>query len=120
MLDEPELHLGDDIVVPDLGGWRRARLTEVPDTAYFTLAPDFCAEVLSPSTARVDRTVKMDIYARERVGHVWLLDPTARTLEAFRFERGAWIEVGRWSGDARARIEPFEAVELPLRALWSL
>jgi Uma2 family endonuclease len=50
ILDEPELHLGADVVVPDLAGWRRTRLPRLPDEAYFTLAPDWICEVVSPST----------------------------------------------------------------------
>ena len=54
ILDEPELHLGEDIVVPDIAGWRRERMPVYPDTAYFTLAPDWICEVLSPSTRKLD------------------------------------------------------------------
>ena len=61
---EPELHLGDDILVPDLAGWRRERMPELPGTAYFTLAPDWACEVLSPSTRRVDLQEKRPAYAR--------------------------------------------------------
>ena len=118
ILDEPELHLHPDVVVPDLAGWRRERMPEMPDGAAFELAPDWACEVLSPSTASVDRTVKMSIYARERVGHVWLVHPLDRTLEAYRLETGRWVVVGTWKDDDRARIEPFEAIELELAAFW--
>ena len=67
ILDEPELHLRDDILVPDLAAWRRERLPFVPDAAYMTLAPDWACEVISPSTERIDRSRKMRIYAREDV-----------------------------------------------------
>ncbi len=78
ILDEPELHLAADILVPDLAGWRRERLPSIPRAAFFTLAPDWACEVLSPSTAGIDRGPKMSIYARENVPHVWLVDPGAR------------------------------------------
>src|SRR3989338_6392659 len=80
ILDEPELHLGGDIIVPDLTGWRRERMPALPETAWFELAPDWAREVLSPSTARTDRALKMSIYARERVPHLWLGGPDAPTL----------------------------------------
>ena len=54
IIDEPELHLGEDILVPDLAGWRRERMPVYPDTAYVTLAPDWVCEVLSASTRRLD------------------------------------------------------------------
>jgi Uma2 family endonuclease len=119
ILDEPELHLGaePDVVVPDLAGWRRERMPEMPDAAAFTLAPDWVCEVLSPSTAARDRTVKMEIHARERVGHLWLVDPDARLLEVFRLAQ--WLRVGSWSDEARVRPEPFDAIELDLAVLWS-
>jgi Uma2 family endonuclease len=118
ILDEPELHLHPDIVVPDLAGWRRERMPEMPMGAAFELAPDWACEVLSPSTASVDRTVKMSIYAREHVAHVWLVQPIDRTLEAYRLEGGRWVVVGAWRDDDKARIEPFDAIELELAALW--
>jgi Uma2 family endonuclease len=120
LLDEPELHLGADILVPDLAGWRRERMPAiVDDEPYFTLASDWVCEVVSPTTAKHDRAEKLPAYARERVQHAWLVDPLARTLEALRREGSTWLIVGVWKDDARARIEPFDAIELELGALWA-
>jgi hypothetical protein len=45
LLDEPELHLGDDVLVPDLGGWRRERMPALTtELSYFTVAPDWVAK----------------------------------------------------------------------------
>ena len=118
ILDEPELHLGDDVVVPDLAGWRRTRMPVVPDTAYFALAPDWICEVLSPGTARLDRRQKLAVYAREGVSHAWLLDPIERTLELLRLEGRQWIIVAVYAGDEEVCAEPFEATSLPLTRLW--
>ena len=125
--DEPELHFPDptapgeiDAVVPDLAGWRVERMPELPETAYFTLAPDWVCEVLSPSTATFDRDEKMPLYAREEVRHAWLVDPIARTLEVFMLgAEGRWIEVGVHRDAARVRVEPFDAIELDLAVLWA-
>lgn len=117
-LSEPELHLAADIVVPDLAGWRRERLPEVPDAAYLSLAPDWVCEIASPSTQRVDRGVKMDIYLREQVAYLWLLDPIERYVEVFRRQDTTWVRVGSWTGEAPARIEPFDAAEIDLEAVW--
>ena len=119
LLDEPELHLAADVLVPDIAGWRRARMPHLPDVPAIDLAPDWICEVLSPSTAATDRVRKMPIYAREKVGHAWLVEPTSRTLEAFRLEAGRWVVLGARSDDARVRVEPFEAVELELAPLWA-
>jgi Uma2 family endonuclease len=86
ILDEPELHLREDVLVPDLAGWRRSRMASLPETAYFPFAPDWACEVLSPTTTRLDRSKKLRVSARERVGHAWLIDPAARTLEILRLE----------------------------------
>jgi Uma2 family endonuclease len=91
----------------------------VPEAAAFELAPDWVCEVLSPSTAVVDRTEKLPIYAREGVRHAWLLDPLARTLEVFRLEGGFWLLVTAVSGDKGVRAEPFDAIGLELAALWA-
>lgn len=119
IIDEPELHLGADIVVPDLGGWRVERMPElVDDDPYFTLAPDWICEVLSPRTAKYDRTDKLAIYAREQVRWAWLLDPLLRTLEALKLDGTQWRLLGTWRDEARLRAEPFDAIELELGALW--
>ena len=117
-IDEPEVHLGGDVLVPDLAGWRRERLPEVPEAPYLTLAPDWVCEVLSPSTEAIDRAEKMPIYAREKVSHVWLLDPELRTLEVFRLEGARWVVAAVFRGDGAVRAEPFDAIELELAALW--
>ena len=118
ILDEPELHLGEDVLVPDLAGWRRERMPHAPEAVAFTLAPDWACEVLSPSTKALDRNEKLPVYAREGVRHVWLLDPRARTLEVFRLEGAGYSLLATYSGRAHVRAEPFEAVELKLAFLW--
>ncbi|MBX3210119.1 MAG: Uma2 family endonuclease [Labilithrix sp.] len=119
LLDEPELHLHGDILVPDLAGWRRERMPELPDAAAFELAPDWICEVLSPSTTAVDRAEKMPIYARELVSHLWLVDPLARTLEVCALEQGRWVLLGTWRDDARVCAAPFAELELELSGLWA-
>lgn len=120
ILDEPELHLGDDVMVPDLAGWRRERMPQVTDEeAFFTLAPDWICEVLSRSTTRTDRGEKLPRYAREGVGHAWLVDPIARMLEELRLERGRWSIVATHRDAERVRAEPFDAIELDLSILWA-
>ncbi len=119
ILDEPELHLHGDVIVPDIAGWRRERMPEVPDAAAFELSPDWACEVLSAATAAVDRVRKMRIYARETVRHVWLIDPIVRTLEVFRLLPTSKYElIGAWCDDPVVRAEPFDAVEIELGRLW--
>jgi Uma2 family endonuclease len=119
ILDEPELHFHGDVLVPDLAGWRRERMPSLPESSAFELAPDWVCEVLSPSTASVDRTEKLPVYARERVVHVWLIDPVLQTLEVFRLDGTSYRVVGAWHGDAVVQCEPFEALALRLAELWA-
>lgn len=118
ILDEPELHLGRQVLVPDLAGWRRERLPALPETAYFELAPDWIGEALSPATERIDRGRKLRHYATHGVGHVWLLNALARTLEVLRLRDGKWMLVDVFEGNQVVRAEPFEAVEIALADLW--
>jgi Uma2 family endonuclease len=121
ILDEPEVHLGPHVLVPDLGGWRRDRMPEMPvDKAYFDLSPDWVCEVLSPSTAALDRGDKLKAYGEHRVPNVWFVDPEAHTLEVLEIlddARYRLLEV--FSGEACVRAVPFDAIGLQMGALWS-
>jgi Uma2 family endonuclease len=118
ILYEPELHLHGDALVPDLASWRRERMPELPDEAAFELAPDWVCEVLSASTQRHDRVQKMRIYAREHVGHVWLVDPLAQTLEVYTWGESSWQRSQVAQGAEKIHAAPFDAIELDLALLW--
>ncbi len=119
ILDEPELHLHGHVLVPDLAGWKRERMPELPDAAAFELAPDWICEVLSPSTAAADRADKLPIYATEHVSHVWLVDPLAQTLEVLRLDGETYRLIQTSRDAAVVRAEPFAALELELASLWA-
>ena len=118
IIDEPEIHLDEDIVVPDLAGWRRERMPDYPGTAYVTLAPDWVCEVLSESTRRHDLHEKRPIYAREGVPYLWLVDPRDRTLEAFELHDGQWLLIATAKDDDPVSIRPFDAITFSLGDLW--
>jgi Uma2 family endonuclease len=120
IVDEPELHVGEHVLVPDLAGWRRARMPVYPAEAFVTLPPDWVCEVLSPHTGRTDRMRKLPIYARFEVQHAWLVDPAHRTLEVFRRQGGHWVLLDVHGGDETVRAEPFDAAAIELAALWDL
>ena len=119
ILGEPEIHLGKQVLVPDLAGWRRTRLSRLPTTAYIAVSPDWVCEVISPSTARLDRAKKLSVYASEGVQHAWLVDPLARTVEVLRLEGGRWVIIATHAGDVVVRIKPFEEIEIEIGALWA-
>ncbi|HSF16335.1 MAG TPA: Uma2 family endonuclease [Vicinamibacteria bacterium] len=118
ILDEPELHLGADVLVPDISGWRREKMTTLPETAFIELAPDWACEVLSPATEAIDRGRKMRVYAREGVSHLWLVNPIHRTLESYRLVASQWTLLQTFVGDVEVRAEPFEAVALDMSRWW--
>lgn len=117
-LDEPELHFGDNVLVPDIAGWRRERMPRVPNANFIELAPDWVCEILSPSTASLDRSKKMRVYGKVKVPHVWLVDPIGRTVEVFRLTGDLYSLVTVAGDTPKARLEPFDAIELEVEALW--
>ena len=118
LLPEPEMHLGSEVIVPDLAGWRRERLPDFPDTAAITLSPDWVCEVLSPKGARRDRVIKSAIYAEHGVTYLWFVDPIERTLDVLRLTKEGWLIDGSYGEDDIARAKPFDAIDLPLNTLW--
>lgn len=115
---EPELHFGRQIVVPDISGWRAHRLPSEPEEAFITVAPDWVCEVLSPSTARLDRGAKRRVYAGAGVKHLWLLDPAAGELEAFGLAGTQWLLLSTIQRGESVGVPPFEAVPFPLDDLF--
>jgi len=121
ILDEPELHLAEDIVVPDLAGWRRERIRPSDAAgAFITVVPNWVCEIVSPSTEAIDRSDKMDVYAREGVEHAWLVDPIDRTLEVYALDHGRWVRLRVARANVAVRAEPFDAIELDLTSFWEL
>jgi len=118
ILDELEIHLDSDIVVPDLAGWRRERMPKIPETAWFPLAPDWICEILSPGTARFDRAEKLPLYLQHGVTHAWLVDPDLRTLEVFERRDAKWVLLAVLEKDAQVSQPPFDAITFDLSLLW--
>jgi hypothetical protein len=116
---EPELHLGADVLVPDLAGWRRALHPDLDLALAFTaVPPDWVCEVLSAATQGRDRVRKLPLYGEHGVQYAWLVDPMARTLEVYKRREGAWIVHSSHEGSATVRAEPFDAVAFELDDLW--
>lgn len=121
ILDEPEIHFVRDteVMVPDLVGWRQARMPRLPRDHRFETVPDWACEILSPSTARIDRVIKMPVYARYGVPHLWLVDPLVHTLEAFALHDGRWTVIGLFQEQDLVSVEPFAEIALELGGLWA-
>lgn len=115
---ETEVRLGENIVVPDLAGWKKERFPAGLQDNWIPVAPDWVCEILSPSTALYDRTEKKAVYAEHRVGHLWLVDVNNMTIEVYRLESGDWCPVKVFGGRVAVRLEPFQVVEIELGDLW--
>jgi len=118
ILIEPELHLGKEVIVPDIAGWRRERMPKLPETAYFSLAPDWVCEVLSPSTAQIDRVAKMPIYLAAGVTTLWLVEPNTQVLETYVAHQQQWLLHKTYKNADAVAAPPFEAISFELAALW--
>ncbi|MBL8258224.1 MAG: Uma2 family endonuclease [Candidatus Competibacteraceae bacterium] len=121
ILLEPEVHFIRDteVLVPDLAGWRRRRMPRLPRDHRIEVVPDWVCEILSPSTARIDRVVKMPLYARYGVPYLWLVDPLAHILEAFALRDGRWTVIGSFQDQDVVTVEPFAEIALELVGLWA-
>lgn len=119
ILPEPGIELPNTPEIsPDLAGWRRERLPELPDDEPLRTVPDWVCEILSPSTRRHNLLIKKPYYARIGVPHHWIVDRETRTVTAYRLESGKWLELGVYGDERDARIEPFEEVPLDVTAWW--
>ncbi|MDD2723768.1 MAG: Uma2 family endonuclease [Methylovulum sp.] len=121
IIDGPEIHFirNQEVAVPDLAGWRRERMPSIPEGHRFEIVPDWMCEILSPSTVKKDRVVKLPMYARYGVQHVWIVDPLAQTLEAFELQQGRWLLIATLKDDDKVAVPPFDAVEFSLADLWA-
>lgn len=117
---EPEIKFDGDILVPDIAGWKRERLTNLADTNYFQIAPDWVCEVLSGSTEKRDRSVKKRIYGEAGIPHMWIIDPRLQLLEVYELQAGRWTDIGAWNSDDNVRAPPFDAISFSLAELWPL
>jgi Uma2 family endonuclease len=118
ILIEPEIGLGEDILVPDLAGWKRERLPASEEHNWISVSPDWICEIISPRTVRTDRVKKVRVYAQHKIPHLWLIDPIHKTLETYRFQSGSFMLAGVYEGNEKVRAEPFPEVEIDLSILW--
>jgi Uma2 family endonuclease len=118
ILNKPELHLGENVLVPALAGWRRARMPELPCDHRFVIEPDWVCEMISTASARVVRGKKMRIYAKCGVPWLWLVNPDYRTLEPYKLISGFWTSRCAFTGDDVVRAEPFPEAEIDLASIW--
>jgi Uma2 family endonuclease len=120
IITEPGIELPNDTkeISPDVAGWRRERMPELPVDEPIRIVPDWVCEILPKHTRRHDQLIKMPYYARVGVAYAWLVDIEARVLTAHRLDSGAWRTIGTHSDETEARIEPFDIVPLSVADWW--
>jgi Putative restriction endonuclease len=118
ILIEPEFHLGQHVVVPDIAGWRKERLMNRKELAWFEEVPDWACEVLSPSTRVHDIGAKRRIYGTYGVGHLWYIDPSTLSLEVFQRQKADWLLTHTFIGHEDVCASPFDAITFSLGLLW--
>ena len=119
ILDEPELRFPDDVVVPDIAGWKKERMPKLPEKTQFELSPDWVCEVLSPSTASYDKISKLQIYAKNKVPYYWIVDPLNRVLEILVLDGKTYKLAFVFGKNDLVKVPPFEELEFNLGSLWA-
>lgn len=115
---ETEIQFNEhEIYRPDVAGWRRERLPEMPNEFPVHLRPDWVCEILSPSNAKNDVVLKMRTYHRYQVRYYWLIDPVEETLEVRRWTEQGYLVVQSAAAQKRIAPEPFEVVRLSVRGI---
>ena len=118
ILPEPELRLGKDVLVPDIAGWRANKYQRNWANSFSEVVPNWVCEVLSPTTRNIDLGRKSDIYAREGVSHLWIVDPKERTLQVSELTAGKWLPISTLADSDRVTVPPFEKLNISLSRLW--
>lgn len=122
ILPSVEIRLGQDVVVPDLVGWRRNTLLTAPEITGappINGVPAWACEVITPRSVRLDRVAKRAAYARAQVQFLWYIDADLRTLETLECVAGRYVDAAAYSEDDHARVTPFDALELEIAALFA-
>ena len=120
ILPEPGIEVpGSPEFSPDLAGWRRERMPELPEDDAIRVVPDWICEIYTPRIRRYTLETKRPFYAKIGVPWLWLVDLDAQTFTISHLHEGKWLEHGLFVGDHRVAAEPFEAVELDVSLWWS-
>ncbi len=119
LLDQPELHLEEHIVFPDLVGWKPERFESLPEDKVIDTKPDWVCEVLTSSSEEKDRSIKMPLYAELGIQNLWLIDPSSKSMETYQLENQRWNLVATLTGDVNVNQTPFDSITFSLINLWS-
>ncbi len=114
---EVEVRLGDEIVRPDVVGWRRETCPDRPIGFPILHRPDWICEVVSPGNAADDTVKKVRLYHRSQIAFYWIVDPRASSLTAMHWGDAGYVIVSAECGEL-VRVPPFEAIEIAVGTLF--
>ncbi len=117
LLDVDTIFGEHDVRRPDIFYFRKSREHFIGEKA-IEGPPDLAVEVISPGSQRTDRRDKFKLYAAGKVKHYWIVDPKARTIEAFRLVGGRYTGRVRGSGSDVVQLAPFRDLKIALAKLW--
>ena len=105
------------VVAPDIVYVAKDRLGLIGERGTIDGAPTLAIEVLSPSTARIDRQTKKQLFERHGVPWYWIVDPDARCIEVYQAGSGSYGPPDRRSEDL-VDLLPFAGLTIDSAALW--
>jgi Uma2 family endonuclease len=105
------------IVQPDIVYLETGRLTAISARG-IEGPPTLVVEILSPSTTRIDRGAKFQLYARHAVPYYWIVDPDARIIDAYTLTEGAYQVTARLEGPEPVAFPPLPDLALVPASLW--
>jgi Uma2 family endonuclease len=107
-------------VMPDVQFYRAGR-GSLPHEALDRGAPDLAVEIVSPTSKRFDRVVKLAWYASIGTPEYWIVDPATRTLDRYLLARSGALELAdHHEGEGQFAPETFPELEIDLAQLWTL
>ena len=106
------------IVEPDIVYIEKARMSIVGARGTIDGAPTLAVEILSPSTARIDRQTKKQLFERYGVPYYWIVDADARTIDVYRAVSGAYGPPDSRDAGALIDVPPFSGLRIDAARLW--
>lgn len=122
ILDKPEIHFDEDVLIPDLAAWSAGRAPRPTEELYTTIIPDWVCEIDTACTEGRSFSQRMNAYARAGVRFMWLLDSDLKNIDLLTLNsQSQWALNGAYSismGHRRIRGAPFDSIEIDIATLF--
>jgi len=108
-----DVHLGEDVVQPDILFISQGRSPIITEEE-IRGAPDLVIEILSPATAERDQTYKKTLYARHEVKEYWIVDPEEKTIKVMTLGKAGFESSGKYGKSDILRSSIFSGLIITL------